>query len=160
MSTLRLPWSSINQVYYDMILCCYDEEYECWMGIECSQVKCSVVRCSKVGRRNKTYRWTICHICITNSSNFESIIRNYFCVPCFLTTPNIFVITWWLNYWIDENMEEFQDTLTRCARLEVRKKAAFMREARLVAKHEYERKQLQLAQDSMYKVCVVLCGVV
>jgi hypothetical protein len=61
-------------------------------------------------------------------------------------------------------MEEFQDTLTRCARLEVRKKAAFMREARLVAKHEYERKQLQLAQDSMYKVwiasCDVECGVV
>ena len=51
-------------------------------------------------------------------------------------------------------MEEFQDTLTRCARLEVRKKAAFMREARLVAKHEYERKQLQMAQDSMYKVCM------
>ena len=51
-------------------------------------------------------------------------------------------------------MEEFQDTLTRCARLEVRKKAALMREARLVAKHEYERKQLQLAQDSIYKVFV------
>lgn len=55
-------------------------------------------------------------------------------------------------------MEEFQDTLTRCARLEVRKKAALMREARLVAKHEYERKQLQLAQDSIYKVFVHVWG--
>ena len=49
-------------------------------------------------------------------------------------------------------MEEFQDTLTRCAKLEVRKKAALHREARLAAKHHHERKQLQLAQDSMYKV--------
>ena len=56
------------------------------------------------------------------------------------------------NFHEDEDMEEFQDTLTRCAKLEVRKKAALHREARLAAKHHHERKQLQLAQDSMYKV--------
>ena len=49
-------------------------------------------------------------------------------------------------------MEEFQDTLTRCAKLEIRKRAALQRETRLAAKHHYERKQLKLAQDSMYKV--------
>ena len=53
-------------------------------------------------------------------------------------------------------MEEFQDTLTRCAKLEVRKRAALLREAKLVAMHHHERKQLQLAQDSMYKVRTVV----
>ena len=89
------------------------------------------------------------HICPTTPTLFHimtSCLHASFSTPC-----------------IDENMEEFQDTLTRCARLEVRKKAALMREARLVAKHEYERKQLQLAQDSIYKVCMfceVKCSVV
>lgn len=49
-------------------------------------------------------------------------------------------------------MEEFQDTLSRCAKLEVRKRAAKLREARMISKHQHERKQLQLAQDTMYKV--------
>lgn len=52
---------------------------------------------------------------------------------------------------IDEDMEELEDTLTRCAKLEVRKRNALVREAQLVAKHDYERKQHQIAQDSMYK---------
>lgn len=52
-------------------------------------------------------------------------------------------------------MEEFQDTLSRCAKLEVRKRAAKMREARMITRHQHERKRLQLAQDTMYKVCAV-----
>ena len=55
----------------------------------------------------------------------------------------------------DEDMEEFQDTLSRCAKLEVRKRAAKMREARMITRHQHERKRLQLAQDTMYKVCAV-----
>jgi hypothetical protein len=61
-------------------------------------------------------------------------------------------------------MEEFQDTLSRCAKLEVRKRAAKLREARMISRHEHERKQLQLAQDTMYKVStysfILLCIIV
>ena len=54
-------------------------------------------------------------------------------------------------YQADQDMEELQDTLLRCAKLEARKRLADDRESQMLARMNRDHKQSKLSNDAIYK---------
>ena len=54
-------------------------------------------------------------------------------------------------YQADQDMEELQDTLLRCAKLEARKRVADDQEMQLLARMSRDHKQTKLSNDAIYK---------